>query len=146
MPTITLTENEDYSLFYHPEWKIVHHQIHKFPSSASFRAMLDGGADCLEKNHADKWLSDDRKNAVNRAEDMQWGDTFWAPRVIKAGFKYWAIVLPKIAVGQLNMKRLAQEYRRRGVEVDEFDDLDKAMDWLKSKCGATSSGRDQSSR
>jgi hypothetical protein len=33
----------------------------------------------------------------------EWADTVWLPRVLRAGFKFWAIVLPKAAIGKLNM-------------------------------------------
>jgi hypothetical protein len=56
----------------------------------------------------------------------------WARRVIKAGLKYWAIVVPENAVGSMQMQRLANEYRKRGVTVNAFADLDTALAWLTS--------------
>ena len=133
VPTITLLDDEYVGLWYHPDSHIVHHKIRKFPSSESFRAMLTKGAEWLERYHASKWLSDDKNNVVVRDDDAHWGDTVWAPRVIAAGFKYWAIVLPLSAVGQLNMKRFAEEYRKRGVTVGTFDTVAAAERWLKAQ-------------
>jgi hypothetical protein len=99
------------------------------------RRALEGhkGAEWLERYHATKWLSDDKNNVVVRDDDAHWGDTVWAPSVIAAGFKYWAIVLPMSAVGQLNMQRFAEEYRQRGVTVGTFDTVEAADRWLKAQ-------------
>ena len=130
MPT-TLLKNDHVNLWYHPAERIIHHELHGFAPSAAFRELLSTGADCLEHNSARKWLSDDSDGAVLREEDAHWGDTVWAPRVIAAGFRYWAIVLPANAIASMQMKRFCSEYARRGVTVELFDNPTSAMDWLK---------------
>jgi hypothetical protein len=87
----------------------------------------------LENNHAQKWLSDDRKNSVITEEDKKWTATEWRPKVIQAGWKYWAIVLPEKIVGQMSMKRIIEEYAKTGVTVSIFDDPEKALLWLESQ-------------
>jgi hypothetical protein len=129
---ITLAEEPIWNVFYHDESKVVHHQIKGSIRGKDFRAMLSLGADCLEKNRATKWLSDDRLSGIIAPEDNEWGDVVWAPRVVKAGLKYWAIVVPKNAVGSMQMQRIANEYRKRGVTVNAFADLDTALAWLSS--------------
>jgi hypothetical protein len=125
-------ENDSMSLWYHPESKIVHHKIHKFSDEGIFREVLSRGADYMEKHNAIKWLSDDLDSPVVRKEDAEWGDKVWAPRVIKAGFKYWAIVQPKKAIGSMQMKMFAEQYGERGVTVKLFDNVDDALAWLES--------------
>ena len=132
MDPIILLANDYVSLWHHPDENIIHHKINKFVESASFRAMLTAGAECLEKHRCKKWLSDDKDSTVIRDGDAEWATTVWSPRVIRAGFKYWAIVLPSAAIGQLNMKRFADEYRHRGVTVSVFDNVDAAFGWLKA--------------
>lgn len=132
MPIITIIDDEKRSLYYHPGARIVHHKIKRGLVGSDFRDLLSKGADCLEEQHARKWLSDDRENTIVAPEDNEWGDREWAPRVIKAGFKYWAIVVPASAVGSLQMQRLADEYRDRGVTVQDFDNLEAALAWLES--------------
>jgi hypothetical protein len=130
---VSVLENEYISLWYHPQHAIVHHQLQKIPTSEAFREMLLKGAELVEKRGAKKWLSDDRQNTVVREPDAQWGETIWAPRVIKAGFSHWAIVLPTAAIGKLNMQRFAAEYRRRGVTVNVSDNPETAFAWLKAQ-------------
>jgi hypothetical protein len=127
---IELMNNEHVALWYHPDVKVIHHQIHGFVPSQVFRELLTRGAEALEEHQAQKWLSDDTKSSPIRPEDYHWGDTVWAPRVIAAGFKYWAIVLPDKAVAQIQMQRFCEEYRARGVTVELFERDDRALAWL----------------
>ncbi|NWF92441.1 MAG: hypothetical protein HXY46_05960 [Syntrophaceae bacterium] len=126
-------ENEYITVWYYPQKKIVHHEFHKFTSGKTFQDALSAGAAILEKNRAQKWLSDDRKNTVIGKDDMQWTKTVWRPRVIKAGWKYWALVLPEKVIGQMVMKRIIKEYADTGVTVEIFSDPDKAMKWLEAQ-------------
>jgi len=130
MARIGLLSKEYVTLWYHPDLKIVHHKIHGFAPSVHFRELLTRGAECLEQNGCRKWLSDDRDSAPIRPEDNEWGDTVWAPRVIAAGFAYWAIVVPDKAVARLQMQRFCNEYRERGVTAELFDTDERALAWL----------------
>jgi hypothetical protein len=128
-----ILQNEEITLWYYPELKIVHHQMVKTPSSETFRELLRRGAETLERYRATKWMSDDRGNTLLRPQDEEWADSEWLPRVLRCGFKYWAIVLPKGAIGKLNMQRLAAQHARRGIvsyiETRPF----AAFEWLRAK-------------
>ncbi len=45
-------------------------------------------------------------------------------------WKYWAIVQPESAIGQLNIKRLARQRMEQGVMTKFFSDPEEAMVWL----------------
>jgi len=126
-------QNEYVTLWWHAPQAIVHHQMHKVPTSAAFRDMLTKGAELLEKQRATKWLSDDTQNTLVRPDDAEWADKEWAPRVIRSGFAHWGIVLPLAAIGKLNMQRFAMEYRKRGVSVHVVDNPETAFTWLKQQ-------------
>lgn len=128
-----LLENDHIALWYYPELKIVHHEMVATPSSAEFRELLSTGADALERFRAIKWMSDDRGNTLLRPDDEVWADSEWLPRVLGAGFKYWAIVLPAGAIGKLNMRRLANQHASRGI-VSRIETLPRpAFDWLRAQ-------------
>ncbi len=128
-----LINTEAMSLWYHPTSNFLHHKIKQRLPKGAFEELLSTGADYLEKKRASKWLSDDSNVVAISQEDSEYGDKVWAPRVIKAGFKYWAVVLPKSAVGSLQVKRFINEYRDKGVTVEAFDSIDSATAWLDSK-------------
>jgi hypothetical protein len=54
----------------------------------------------------------------------------WSPRVLKAGWKQWAVVLPQKVLGQMNMQRFIDMYKERGLEVRAFTDPAPALAWL----------------
>jgi hypothetical protein len=86
------------------------------------------------RHRACKWLSDDRGNGPLKPEDAQWCLTSWSPRVIAAGWKFWAVVMPEKVMGPLNMRRWISTYADQGITVSAFADPVQAMTWLeKSK-------------
>jgi len=133
MSTVTLIDDEYVSVVYHTESKIVHNKIKQFLRAGEFQKMLETGADCLEKNGAAKWLSEDRTSVVLSPDDLEWSDKNWSPRVRKAGLKYWAIVTPEKAVAAMQMKTLQVKRRAQGLTVEHFETVEEAMAWLESK-------------
>jgi len=132
-PRQVILETDSVVLWYYSELKIIHHEMLKMPDSETFRELLTQGANLVERHRATKWLSDDRGNTVLRDHDETWSEREWLPRVVRGGFKYWAIVLPKAAIGKLNMRRLAADHARRGVESFIVDTPEAAFRWLQSK-------------
>jgi hypothetical protein len=97
-----------------------------------FRESLDQGLAVFARDGGDKWLSDDRENCALSAADTEWAINNWFPRVREAGWRYWAIVLPKHVIGQMNMKRFIDAYSASGVVVKVFDSPNTALDWLEN--------------
>jgi hypothetical protein len=86
----------------------------------------------MEQHGAKKWLTDDRTNSAPTKEETEWCKTVWEPSALKAGWKYWAIVLPKRMVGQMYMKNLKQT-KEIGVTIEFFDNPDDALAWLEKQ-------------
>jgi len=128
----TILDTDYASLYFYPESKIVHHVFHKFIYGQEFRQVLEKGLEVFLANGAQKWLSDDRKNSALPKEDSEWGINEWSPRVMKAGWKYWALVMPDKVIGQMNMQRFIDLYASLGVIVQIHDDADEALKWLES--------------
>ena len=127
--------NKDYmELWYHPDSKIVHHKMKKSLPPGGHKKLLSTGADYMEKYGAIKWLSDDRKNAVLTQEDQEWNDKHWRPRVIRAGWQYWALLMPEQMIGKMNMQRIiSQKYTDLGITIEFFDNPLTALKWLESQ-------------
>ncbi|MBP1627010.1 MAG: hypothetical protein H6Q00_1485 [Holophagaceae bacterium] len=132
MAKTTILENDNISLWFHSDSRIVHHQMHKFTSGNALREALLKGAELMEKHQATKWLSDDRLAGPVPQEDKDWNAVNWVPRVIKAGWKYWAVVLPEKTVAQMNLRRFQDEFAQKGVTVRTFTDPEAALAWLAS--------------
>lgn len=127
---ITIIENEYATLVYHPDTKIVHHTFHKPIGGDAFRNVLDTGAKTLKENKASKWLSDDRANSVTSSEDANWSKDDWFPRAVRAGWKYWALVVPQDLMARMNMKQFVDSYLDQGLRIMVFSKPEKAMEWL----------------
>ena len=133
MSRITIVDNEFASSWCYPEEGIIHHQFHKFTFAEEFRNVMTKDAEAFEKYGCDKWLSDDRNIGVLHPDDKAWGDENWLPRVMKAGWKYWALLLPEKAIGQLSLNQLVEEFSELGIIVKIFSDPDEALEWLGSQ-------------
>ena len=132
MPTLVALDNEFATVRIHTDKRIVHHEFKKYIYGATFREALSTGAELMEKHRATKWLSDDRNNAALPKDDSEWATSTWFPRVKKAGWKKWALVLPKMVIGQMNMRVFVDKYKQEGIEVRVFETPDDAMNWLES--------------
>ena len=133
MAAITLIDNPFVTLWYHPDKKIVHSQIHKFITGKEFREFLMAGKDVLIKNQAKKWLSDDRSNTVLKKEDVDWGNLNWLPVCVQHGWKYWAIVEPRQVLAQSRLEQLVDQFAALGVTSKFFTNDGEAMRWLESQ-------------
>jgi len=133
MPTQVILDNEDATLWFHPETKVVHHFVKRYIHGQALHDVLEKGAEVMEKHHATKWLSDDRNNGALSPDDEKWGKEVWFPRALKAGWKHWAIVQPAKIVGQLNIKRFKETYAQAGVNAAMFSDPDEATIWLQTQ-------------
>jgi hypothetical protein len=125
-----IIQNEYATLRYYPDTKIVHHTFYKPISGQEFRNVLNTGAKTLEKNQASKWLSDDRGNLALPADDTEWSKTDWFPRAVKAGWKYWALVVPEDIMARMNLKEFVDSYLEQGLQIAVFTEPEEAMKWL----------------
>jgi hypothetical protein len=132
MSTITIFDNEQAALWFHPESGIVHHKFKTRISGDDFKNVLNQGYELMKQSGATKWLSDDRANSALPPEDGAWALDDWRPRVVAAGWKYWAIVLPQNVIGHMNMKLFIAEGAKIGVDVRVFADPGQALVWLES--------------
>jgi hypothetical protein len=132
MSQVTIMDTDYACLWFHPESKVVHHYFKTVVTGDHFREVLNRGIDLLEEHQACKWLSDDRNNSALTPEDSQWAFSDWEPRVLAAGWKYWAIVLPQGVVGRMDMARNVAAIKEAGLETAVFADPAEALAWLES--------------
>ncbi len=132
MPKITTVDNDSIVLWVDTDSKVVGHELRKYPSSEALRDALNAGVELFKKHGATKWLSDDRKGGALPQDFLDWSAANWKPRVISAGWKHWALILPLKIGGQLSMKRLVENYAKAGVTVQIFTEPDEGMKWLNS--------------
>jgi hypothetical protein len=130
MSTIKVIDDKFGSLVYHSDKKIVHHCFHHELDSVHFRNILNTGIELLKQHKAVKWLSDNREIGPHSEEDGTWTNNDWLPRVIAAGWKYWALVVPNDVKARMNMSEFVNSFYEMGVRIMVFTDVEQAMEWL----------------
>lgn len=133
MSTIKIFDSEQITMWYYPDKKIIHHQMHKYTYGQVYRDTLMTGLETMKKYGACKWLSDDRKNPVLAPDDQKWGIEVWFPSAIEAGWKYWAIIQPDREIAKTRMERIADGAKLSGLTVQIFSNVDDAMAWLEQQ-------------
>lgn len=132
MAQIEIFSNEQMTVRYLQEEKIIYHTMHGQVSGQPFRDAILAATKVLKDNKATKWLSDDRLNPSLKKEDQEWTSKVWQPQVLEAGWKYWAIIMPEEAIGKMRMSIMASQYLQLGVTVKAFSRLDEGFSWIKS--------------
>lgn len=130
MSEMTIIQNDYATLVYDSDEKIVHHTFHKPIGDQKFRDVLLTGIKTLEQYKASKWLSDDRGNSALSPEDTEWSMNTWFPQAVKAGWKYWALVVPKDMMARMNLKEFVDSYYKQGLRIAVFSEPEEAMKWL----------------
>jgi hypothetical protein len=131
LTAITIIDNESITIQYLPDKKIIYHTVHKPVSGQPLRDALMEGTKALRQYGAAKWLSDDRKNGPLSTEDAAWG-VAWNRQTVAAGWKYWAIVVPKTIEAAGSMSPVIDNLYRLGVQMRVFSQLEDAFAWLDS--------------
>jgi hypothetical protein len=129
-PKETVLDNEFVTIWCYPKEGILHHQFHRYVFGEPFRELLMKGVEAFERYGCTKWLSDDRHFGAILPDDKAWGDTVWRPRILSAGWKYWAMVLPDKTTGKMNIKKLVDEYNGLGIATEVHETAEEALKWL----------------
>jgi hypothetical protein len=95
-----------------------------------FKAALNAGTEALERYKLSKWLSDDRKNDSLTDEGSKWAFGDWQPRTMKAGWKYWASVVPEDLVAAGTLIPVIDQLFEMGLRMMVFTNVEAATKWL----------------
>lgn len=129
-PKKTIINNEFITVTCYPKKRILHHQFHQYVFGETFRDILMTEIEAFENHRCTKWLSDDRNFGALLPEDKKWGDGVWRPRALDAGWKHWAMVLPRKVTGQMNIRKMVEEYEALGVTTGVHSTPEEALKWL----------------
>lgn len=117
------------------EWfekeKVVFKRFSGFIHGEELYSAFNSGYEQLKKSNGNKWLSDNRGLPVYKQEDINWINEDWFPRVLNAGWKYWALIEPESAIGLITMKKFSF-YTERGITVQVFNNIEDGLAWLKT--------------
>ena len=125
---IQVVNNEFYSAWFAPEYKMIHHMWKRYTTGETWRSNMTAAADAFEQYHCDRWLSDDRRFLGTLSqEDWAWGDVNFSKRCRDLGWKYFAMVLPKSGMAKVSIRAVCNAFSAHGVETEAFTEYRKAF-------------------
>jgi hypothetical protein len=130
MAEVVIVDNEFITVRYLDDKRIIYHTVRKLISGQPLRDALVAGTKAMKTYGACKWLSDDRLNGPLTEEDVEWGFNNWNLPTIKAGWKYWAIVVPTELIAAGSLTFTINSLFDLGLRVMAFNNVEEAMDWL----------------
>jgi hypothetical protein len=99
-------------------------------SPEEFAAALDSGVATLIAHHSRLWLADCRGMRAVQQSDQEWIDKHWFPRVIAAGLKRMALVIPTSTLAAMNLKDIMGRIPNTTLDVSYFGSVAEARTWL----------------
>lgn len=118
------------------EWSDDHKAVIKsfsgFIKGKELQKIFTSGLEVFAKNGGQTWISDNRKLRAYTEEDISWINTVWLPKMLDAGWKYWALIEPVSNIGKSFMRHF-QFYIDKGIEVKAFTDREDAERWALNK-------------
>lgn len=132
MPNVTIYNSEYITVEYWPDHKLIYHTVHQPMSGqlSMFKEALNAGTAALQKYKVHKWLSDDRKNDALTPEGNEWSFSDWQPRTLKAGWKYWALVVPQNLAAAGTLTPVIETLYALGLRMMVFTTVEDAVAWL----------------
>jgi SpoIIAA-like len=110
--------------------QLVHVEWEGWANSAEFVALLDAEVRALIEHRGSRLLADCRRQRVLSPVDQDTADREWLPRVLAAGLKRFAIVLPTSALAAMNLEDRLGKIPGTTLEVAYFEGIAEARTWI----------------
>jgi hypothetical protein len=98
--------------------------------SAEFRGANDALIRVITKHRSSRILGDSRKIKVIKKSDQAWVNNDWFPRILAAGLKRMALVIPESNLAKMNIDNLISRVPGSLLDVAYFATIEDARRWL----------------
>jgi stage II sporulation SpoAA-like protein len=105
-----------------------------------FAAALEAGLIALIENRGSRWLADCRDMKAIQQSDQEWLDSSWFPRMITAGLRRMAVVIPKSGLVLTNLEDIARKVPADKIDVQFFATVPEAESWISAPSTKTPPG------
>jgi hypothetical protein len=120
--------------FYDQETKAAIGMFKGFLTTDKFKSIAEELHEIRKKNNLSKQLNNIEDMKVLTQEVQTWLNDVWFPKAKTTGLKHFAFVVPKDIFGKVSMESAnSDSSATQGIEIEYFDDENKAKAWLKSK-------------
>ncbi|MCP4542072.1 MAG: hypothetical protein GY832_33515 [Chloroflexi bacterium] len=97
-----------------------------------FRIGLEKGLELVKEKTASRWLADVRNIDALSEDDQEWSNGNWFPRVLSAGIKRNALIVPTSTLRQIAIEAIMSKVEGIDLETAYFDNVEQAKRWLDS--------------
>jgi len=95
-----------------------------------FAAALEAGLTALTEHRGSRWLADCRDMKTIQQSDQEWVDKSWFPRIIAAGLRRMALVIPKSGLAMTNLEDIVGRVPAGKVDAEFFATMAEAESWI----------------
>jgi hypothetical protein len=97
---------------------------------AEFAAALEAGLVAFIEHRGSRWLADCREMKAIQQTDQEWIDKSWFPRMITAGLRRMAVVIPKSGLVLTNLEDIMRKVPADKIGVEFFATVAEAERWI----------------
>ena len=107
----------------HIEWQ-------GWANPAEFRAANDALIHVISTYGSSRILGDSRRIKVIQKSDQEWVNDDWFPRILAAGLRRMALVIPQSGLAKMNIDDMVSRVPGSQLDLAYFSTLDGARNWL----------------
>jgi hypothetical protein len=120
--------------------RAVHIEWQGWADPAEFAAALEAGLVALIEHRSSRWLADCREMKAIQQSDQEWIDKNWFPRIIAAGLRRMAVVIPKSGLARSNLEDIMEKVAADRIDGQFFATVAEAEAWISAPSTRTPSG------
>jgi hypothetical protein len=110
--------------------RAVHIEWQGWADPAEFAAALEAGLNALSERRGSRWLADCRDMKTIQQSDQEWLDRNWFPRIIAAGLRRMALVIPKSGLAMTNLEDIISRVPADKIDAEFFATVAQAESWI----------------
>lgn len=114
------------------EWDETNHwikySVYGFAQGSILREEIGHFLALIEEKKPEKLLINATQRKVVSKEDQEWATTYLLNRLLEAGLRYQAIIMPASIIAQMSFRSMIN--KTKGLETRYFGDEDEATAWL----------------
>ena len=99
-------------------------------NSAEFKGLLDAEVKALRDHGGSRLLADCRRQRVLNPADQDRANEEWVPRVLEAGLRRFAVVLPVSEMAATHLRDRLGKVPKTAMRIDYFTTVEDAREWL----------------
>jgi hypothetical protein len=120
--------------------KAAHIEWQGWADPAEFAAANDAIILALRQHGSTRALGDCREMKVIKQSDQEWVHRDWFPRVLAAGLRRMALVIPKSGLALMNVQEIMSRIPGTKLDVAYFATIAEARAWLSRPTTITPAG------